>query len=371
MQVYLVGGAVRDQLLNRAVHEKDWVVVGGTPERMLEQGYRQVGKSFPVFLHPDTQEEYALARLERKMGQGHGGFDFVFDPSVSLEDDLRRRDLTINAMAMDDDGHITDPYGGKQDLEDKVLRHVSEAFAEDPLRVLRVARFAATLPSFSVHPETETLMQKMVASGELATLSHERLWREWQKALLAEKPMRFFEVLTRCGFWSTPPFSAWTVDWYLAEDLPQVEVDIDKRFAYLAQGLEADALKGLIGALKPPKSAELLSLKVQALGRLWWSESEVKTPEHWLAWCEKLDGLRRPDFLQAWVDVMQAWARLHQQSEEGLMLLVDICKQVQIQSAKPFIAKGLEGVALGQAIRLARIQTVAAIKHPLIAQDQS
>ena len=201
MKTYLVGGAVRDNLLNLPVRERDWVVVGGSPEAMLEQGFRAVGKDFPVFLHPSTQEEYALARTERKQGQGYHGFACHYAADVSLEDDLARRDLTINAMAQDDTGILIDPYGGQTDLQARVLRHVTEAFSEDPLRVLRLARFAARFKhlGFYIAPETMRLMQAIVASGELTTLPHERLWQELNKALCTQHPGEFIAVLTECG----------------------------------------------------------------------------------------------------------------------------------------------------------------------------
>lgn len=203
MKIYLVGGAVRDALLNFpvAVVEHDWLVVGARPEDLLQQGYLQVGKDFPVFLHPQTKEEYALARTERKRGHGYTGFAVDCDPSVTLEEDLRRRDLTINAMAQDTDGSIIDPYGGRADLEQRVLRHVSEAFVEDPLRVLRTARFAARFAhlQFTVAPQTMSLMRDIVAQGELAHLSAERVWVEIEKALGERDPQVFIQVLRDCG----------------------------------------------------------------------------------------------------------------------------------------------------------------------------
>jgi len=201
MQIYLVGGAVRDALLGEKAYDRDWVVVGATPQEMLDQGYQQVGKDFPVFLHPKTKEEFALARTERKAGVGYHGFEVFADPGVSLEEDLIRRDLTINAMAQDDNGHIIDPYAGLVDLKDKVLRHVSDAFTEDPLRVLRVARFAAKLApyGFSLAPETQALMTEMTASGELSDLTPERVWQEVVKALNTRQPSVFFEVLDKVG----------------------------------------------------------------------------------------------------------------------------------------------------------------------------
>lgn len=194
MQIYKVGGAVRDQLLGIEPKDCDWVVVGASVDDMLNQGYLAVGKDFPVFLHPKTKEEYALARTERKNGVGYKGFEFHTGDDVSLEDDLLRRDITINAMAMDDAGNIIDPYNGQQDLENKILRHVSDAFVEDPLRVLRVARFAARL-GFKVAPETNKLMKDLTESGELSNLVSERIWQELEKALAGQYPSRFILVL--------------------------------------------------------------------------------------------------------------------------------------------------------------------------------
>jgi tRNA nucleotidyltransferase (CCA-adding enzyme) len=196
-----VGGAVRDDLLGLPQSERDWVVVGGTPGELLDEGYRQVGASFPVFLHPETGEEYALARTERKQGHGYHGFTVDFDPGVTLEEDLERRDLTINAMARDGEGRLIDPFGGARDLELRVLRHVSPAFREDPLRVLRVARFAARFAplGFRVHDSTLELMRTMSASGELEHLVPERVWTEIEKAMAAPCPGRFVEVLRDCG----------------------------------------------------------------------------------------------------------------------------------------------------------------------------
>ena len=201
METYLVGGAVRDKLLDIPVKDEDWVVVGARSEDLLEMGYRQVGKGFPVFLHPETNQEYALARTERKIGPGHNAFDFDISEHVSLEEDLHRRDLTVNAMAESKSGEIIDPYGGQRDLTNKVLRHVSEAFSEDPLRVLRVARFAARFKDrgFVVADETMSLMTTMVASGELETLVIERVWQEIELALATAAPQEFVSVLKQCG----------------------------------------------------------------------------------------------------------------------------------------------------------------------------
>src|SRR5487761_2272480 len=201
MQVYLVGGAVRDALLGLPERERDWVVVGGSREELLRLGYREVGRDFPVFLHPETHEEYALARLERKVAPGYHGFEFRFDPGVSLEEDLLRRDLTINAIARAADGTLIDPYGGRRDLEARMLRHISESFVEDPVRVLRVARFAARFAplGFRVAEETIALMRRMTDSGELTALVPERVWQETERALGESRPDVYFETLRECG----------------------------------------------------------------------------------------------------------------------------------------------------------------------------
>lgn len=201
MKIYLVGGAVRNQLLSLPVHERDWVVVGADIATMLANGFQQVGKDFPVFLHPKTREEYALARTERKAGVGYTGFECFADKSVTLEEDLLRRDLTVNAIAQEDNGQLIDPYGGVNDLNNRILRHVSEAFREDPLRVLRVARFAATLYplGFTVAKETQELMFEMAQSGELSELTTERVWKETEKSLLSPAPHIYFQVLRDCG----------------------------------------------------------------------------------------------------------------------------------------------------------------------------
>jgi len=199
MKSYVVGGAVRDELLGLPVQDRDHVVVGATPDEMVAAGFRPVGKDFPVFLHPETQEEYALARTERKTAPGYHGFVFHTSPDVTLEDDLVRRDLTINAMARADDGSIVDPYGGRRDLEARLFRHVSEAFAEDPVRILRVARFAARFADFRVAEDTNALMRSMVEAGEVDALVPERVWQEIARGLMERRPSRMFDVLRDCG----------------------------------------------------------------------------------------------------------------------------------------------------------------------------
>ena len=199
MRTYLVGGAVRDRLLGRAGGDRDWVVVGATPQQMVDLGFRPVGKDFPVFLHPETGEEHALARTERKSGHGYHGFTVYTAPDVTLEDDLVRRDLTVNAMAEDEHGQVIDPHGGQRDLAARVLRHVSPAFAEDPVRILRLARFAARFHDFTVAEETLALMRQMVDDGEVDHLVAERVWQELARGLMEARPSRMFEVLRACG----------------------------------------------------------------------------------------------------------------------------------------------------------------------------
>ena len=250
MEIYLVGGAVRDELLGRTVAERDWVVVGSSPEEMTELGYRQVGRDFPVFLHPETQEQYALARTERKTGPGHGGFVCHTGPDVTLEDDLERRDLTINAIARSADGQQIDPFDGSRDITDKVLRHVSDAFAEDPLRVFRVARFAAQLPGFSVAEETLALMADVAAGDELLTLSAERVWQELAKALAGPQPVRFFGVLRAAN-----ALDPWFVEFDgLEVPLPESLSGEVQRFAALGWLLTATEASRFCDRLKVPKT---------------------------------------------------------------------------------------------------------------------
>ena len=199
MQIYLVGGAVRDGLLGLPLTDRDWVVVGGMPEAMIQAGYLPVGKDFPVFLHPETQEEHALARTERKTARGYHGFAFQAEPGVTLEQDLARRDLTVNAMAQDAQGRLVDPFGGHADLRRRVFRHVTDAFREDPVRILRLARFSARFPEFTIAPETMALMRDMTQAGEVDALVAERVWQELARGLMERAPSRMFEVLRDCG----------------------------------------------------------------------------------------------------------------------------------------------------------------------------
>ena len=268
MKTYQVGGAVRDRLLGLPVHDIDYVVVGSSVKEMLGNGFRPVGSHFPVFLHPQTQHEYALARTERKTAPGHQGFVFHADPSIQLEDDLKRRDLTINAMAQEVNasgelvGHLIDPYQGTVDLEQGIFRHLSDAFSEDPLRVLRVARFAARFPTFTIAPETLAIMKHMVSKDELKTLSKERIWQELARALRSQAPERFIDVLEECGaleeIWPT----AFTVQWrnmsskkeMLAQlnQVVAIHPEIDKRLAILLKKLKPVEISTWGGELRVP-----------------------------------------------------------------------------------------------------------------------
>lgn len=296
MKIYTVGGAVRDALLGLEVKDRDHVVVGATPEQMLALGFTPVGKDFPVFLHPETHEEYALARTERKTAPGYKGFVFHTDPAVTLEQDLVRRDLTINAMALAEDGSLIDPHGGRRDLEARRLRHVSDAFAEDPVRILRLARFAARFEGFSVAPETMALMTAMVEAGEVDALVAERVWQEFAKGLMARRPSRMFEVLRECGA--------------LARLLPGLALGarllgrldaaaeqggaLPVRWALIAGGAGDEALaRALCERLKAPAECRDLAVLL-ARERAALAGSGAGDAQTLLALLERCDALRRP-----------------------------------------------------------------------------
>jgi len=303
MKVYLVGGAVRDELLGLPVRERDWVVVGGTPEEMERLGYRPVGRDFPVFLHPQTQEEYGLARLERKTGPGYRGFVTRSSPEVTLEEDLRRRDLTINAMARGADGILIDPYGGQHDLQARRLRHVSPAFVEDPVRVLRVARFAARLADygFTIAPETLALMQEMAARGEVDALVPERVWRETERALAETTPAAYFDSLRAAGALEmvmpelAPLFAdtaAATASRAALTAAVAAGRDARVRFAALLATLPVAALESLCRRLRVPNEyAELALLVARTLPAL----ERAQDADAQLRVLEEADALRRPE----------------------------------------------------------------------------
>jgi tRNA nucleotidyltransferase (CCA-adding enzyme) len=291
VKVYVVGGAVRDELLGLPVQDRDYVVVGATPEDMVRQGFRPVGKDFPVFLHPQTHEEYALARTERKSGRGYKGFTVYAAPDVTLEDDLRRRDLTINAMAKGEDGTLVDPFRGREDLERRLLRHVSEAFAEDPVRLLRVARFAARF-GFRVADETRELMKAMVRSGEADFLVPERVWQEFAKGLAEREPARMVQVLEDCGLWQRllPP----APDRPALERAAAAQASVAVRFALLAWPLEEAAATKLCERLKAPNEVrELAALAARTRPQL--RRLGEAQPAELLELLKQGDAFRRPE----------------------------------------------------------------------------
>ncbi|MFG6176635.1 polynucleotide adenylyltransferase [Halomonas sp. THAF12] len=307
LTVYRVGGAVRDARLGWPVTDVDWVVVGATPEAMTKRGFRAVGRDFPVFLHPETQEEFALARTERKSGHGYTGFEVHASPEVSLEQDLARRDLTINAMAESPEGELVDPYGGEADLEARVLRHVSPAFVEDPLRVLRTARFLARYAGlgFVIAPETRELMRRLAVSGELGHLVAERVWTETEKALGEPWPDVYFQALHDCGALAVllPELSAdaQALDEALGrlarlpEDIPADE-EACWRWARLVEHLDADARRGLSERLKLPKVPRRLATQAALTRRL---VEEARRGElggaHVMAWLDGIDAWRHAE----------------------------------------------------------------------------
>ncbi|NLD67557.1 MAG: multifunctional CCA tRNA nucleotidyl transferase/2'3'-cyclic phosphodiesterase/2'nucleotidase/phosphatase [Limnobacter sp.] len=301
MQVYCVGGAVRDELLGLPVRDRDWVVVGATPAMLEARGFRPVGRDFPVFLHPQTQEEYALARTERKSGNGYRGFVTDFSPDVTLEDDLRRRDLTINAIARSADGTLVDPWNGRRDLEQRVLRHVSPAFVEDPVRILRVARFAARFADFTIADETMSLMRTMVERGEVDHLVPERVWQEIARGLMEAQPSRMLEVLRECGALArivAELDAAWTdetasmLDAAAARDLP-----LAVRFAVLVHAVPAERIDALAASLRAPTDcrdvARLLARELPTL-----RDSAHLDADALASLVERLDGPRRPQRME-------------------------------------------------------------------------
>ncbi len=373
MQIYLVGGAVRDRLLGHPVYDRDWVVVGASAEQMIAQGYRPVGADFPVFIHPDSGEEYALARTERKSGHGYGGFVYHASPDVTLEQDLLRRDLTINAMAEAPDGSLTDPYGGRQDLENRILRHVSPAFAEDPLRVLRVARFAARYArrGFRVADETLALMRELSTGNELEYLSAERIWQEFDRALGEPSPGVFVDVLQDCGalaalFSEFAPLQRHP-DWpALAADLPALQHNCE-RFAVLccaalqysgqaASGDESplqlrEQIEALCLRLKAPRryrdQALLVCSQQARLLKLTKADGDVR-----LAVASGLDLLRRPERIPSLArcfDSLAAWRNID--APPALSRLQALQGALTETAPAELMQQGFKGKALGEELK--------------------
>ena len=320
MKIYAVGGAIRDTLMGLPVHDIDYVVVGSSVAEMIAQGYRPVGKEFPVFLHPQTQAEYALARTERKTGKGYKGFLFYADPTVTLEQDLERRDLTINAMAQEVGvdgkwvGPILDPYNGQNDLASKIFRHVSDAFAEDPLRLLRIARFAARFPEFTIAPETMDALQAIVRSNELSALSAERIWQELARGFAASKPMRMFQVLLDAGAAKVLLPSK------LATNLAQEEFRdqliahlhvadnrLEDRCAVTLMNLSASEIRSWAASVKMPNEVRDFSEIFSELNALIENGAIAKNgevqPADLLAWFNRADVWRKPDRGQVLLDL--------------------------------------------------------------------
>ncbi len=356
MQTYLVGGAVRDQLLQLPVHERDWVVVGATAQQLLDQGYQGVGKDFPVFLHPRTKEEYALARTERKNGKGYTGFDCYASPDVTLEQDLMRRDLTINAIAQDAQGHLIDPYHGQDDLQKKILRHVSPAFTEDPLRVLRLARFLARFANlgFSICDETISLATDISQSGELETIAAERIWRELEKTLHTQTPSAFFLALDQVKASDCLIPELKNLD---KETLSKLDSACSTKcppaicFAVLFANKDKQQTQNLCDRLKTPKEfTQLASLVSQ------WSNGSPDnlTSDDALNLLENTDAFRRPDrfdhFLQC-CEIIDGDAIKRKKLQQAL----DACNAVDI---KAIAAQGFKGKAIANKVREQRLENI-------------
>jgi len=381
MQVYLVGGAVRDALLNRKVVERDYVVVGATPQEMLSQGFTQVGKDFPVFLHPKTQEEYALARTERKSGQGYTGFVCDASSSVTLEEDLLRRDLTVNAIAQDNLGNLIDPYGGKEDLDNKLLRHVSEAFSEDPLRVFRVARFATRYAylGFSIAEDTMALMRTMAQSGELKTLSAERVWQETKRSLLEKTPHVFFTVLHEAlglNDWFAELEShldAALTTLEAAVELEKVEgekseakssdaesVTLIKRFTALLSELTEDDAKQLCGRLKVQNQvSDIVTLACKFKPII---VNTNNSPNDLLALFNGCDAWRREERFTLLLSAFASYAHTQgidwQHQRDHIERALAAANQVNVQD---IIATGVKGPAIKEALNQAKLDAIASI----------
>lgn len=404
MNIYMVGGAVRDELLGLEVKDRDWVVVGATPEQMLAQGYRQVGKEFPVFLHPQSNEEYALARKERKTAPGYTGFEFDYSGSVTLEEDLARRDLTVNAIAQDEQGNIIDPFSGRQDLEDRVLRHVSPAFSEDPVRVLRVARFAARFYAlgFRVAGETLQLMRQMVDNGEVDALVRERVWAELDMALGEQDPQIFFTTLRDCGALQKlfPDIDRLFGVPQVKEHHPEVDTGLhvmmvvkqsakltqDKRVRFSALthdlgkgttppdvlpqhiGHEARSyklVKALCERYPVPNDYRELALLVAEYHTHVFRAAEMR-PETFVKVFDALDLFRRPERLDLFLLSVEADSRGRTGFEDLEMPQLKIFRDAYAAASavdnKPIVDSGLEGKAISDELRKQRI---AAVKQML------
>lgn len=407
MQTYLVGGAVRDALLGLAVKDKDWVVVGATPAQMLERGYTQVGSDFPVFLHPKTKEEHALARTERKSGKGYTGFVCYSSPDVTLEQDLMRRDLTINAIAQAQDGSLIDPYHGQQDLVQRLLRHVSPAFVEDPLRVLRVARFAARFAhlGFSVAPDTMALMQEMVVAGELEALTPERVWMEWEKSLQTPNPEVFLKVLRQCGalavimpeihnLFGVPQPEKWhpEIDCgihtiMVAEQAALLSESLQVRFAAQVHDLGKaltppaewpshkmhcqtglGAIKQLCQRLRVPNEYRDTALFVCAQHTKVHHANELR-PATFVTLFDQIDAWRKPERVEQLAQCCRADIRgrtgFEQDPYPQADWLLAAFAAAQAVEVKPIVEAGFQGKAIKEQLALRRAEAIKAVLAPL------
>jgi len=403
MQIYRVGGAVRDELLGLPVSDRDWVVTGATAAQMLDAGYRQVGKDFPVFLHPQTREEYALARTERKTGPGYHGFEIDSAPQVTLEQDLARRDLTINAMARDADGELIDPYGGQADLQRRLLRHVSPAFVEDPLRILRVARFAARFHGLGFHiaPETQALMREMVEAGEVESLVAERVWVECQRALDETFPVQFFTVLRECGALAVllpeldrlfgvpqpeqhhPEIDTGVHSLMVLEQAVKLSDQTQVRFAALVHDVgkgETPAsqwprhigheqrsvrlIEQLCRRLRVPRDYRQLAVLVARYHTHCHRALELK-PATLLKTLDSVDAWRRPQRFEQFVLACEADARGRLGLETSDYPQAQYLRQVHEAAAAvttaPLIEQGLQGRELAQALQQLRIAAIGRV----------
>ena len=359
MKIYLVGGAVRDSLLGLTVKEKDWVVVGATKEDLTNLGYKQVGSDFPVFLHPETKEEYALARTERKSGKGHKEFSFSTKPNVTLEEDLRRRDLTINAIAQSEDGSLVDPFNGQKDIENKLLKKVSDAFQEDPLRVFRVARFAAKLKhlGFSIDRKTMDTMSKLSLSGELETLSKERIWQETSKALLEKNPAEYFRALIESKA-TLGLKDIHKIDLDNFELITSRVSDLELRWASLATSLECD-LNALNDTFGVPKRIQELSHIYKKLFEFTVNQSSDAENHKVLAFIEDVDALRRNKRFNKALEILEAAIAL------GLLRNKAIPWQEmseKLKAIKPSSSK-LTGTEIIEDLRKQRLQVIETQLH--------
>lgn len=364
---YLVGGAVRDTLLGLTIIDRDWVITGSTPQDLLDQNFQQVGKQFPVFLHPKTKEEYALARTEVKQGQGYTGFICDFSPDISLEEDLARRDLTINAIAMDNEGNLIDPYQGREDLEKRIFRHVSDAFIEDPLRVIRVARFSARFNhfGFSIAPETLTLMTKISQSGELESLNQERIWRELEKALSYPNPEAFFETLSSCQALAhvLKDFEWSAIREYLAKVDKNVFEHLNNKYlawAFLCHKTQPNHLFNILNTLTCPNQYKHYA---QLVNDFLHTEQLPLTPEKWDHWLHLLTAIKKPQIFDEFVKVLSLLTQTPQESWQELKTLIASV------NAKDMMKQGFKGAQLGQAIKEARLVKLRQCSNPLIRQD--